>query len=65
MACAWEVDTHASYGSGLLNFIVFCDKKNIPEADRAPVSHVLLLSFVSTLAVAYSGSAISNYFYGI
>ena len=65
MARAWEVDTHASYGSGLLNFIVFCDKKNIPEADRAPASHVLLLSFVSTLAAAYSGSAISNYLYGI
>ena len=65
MAHAWEVDTHALYGSGLLNFIVFCDKKNIPEVDRAPASHVLLLSFVSTLAAAYSGSAISNYLYGI
>ena len=65
MACAWEVDTHASYGSGLLNFMVFCDKKNIPDADRAPASHILLLSFLSTLAAPYSGSAISNYLYGI
>jgi len=45
--------------------MVFCDKKNIPEEDRAPASHVLLLSFISTLAAAYSGLAISNYLYGI
>ena len=65
MAHAWEVDMHATYASGLLSFMVFCDKKGIPEKDRAPASHVLLLSFVSTLAAAYSGSAISNYLYGI
>jgi len=53
------------YVSGLLNFMVFCDKKNIPEKDRAPVSQPLLMSFVSTLVAAYSGSAISNYVYGI
>lgn len=65
MAQAWELDTHATYSSGLLHFMVFCDKKNVPERDRAPADHVLLLSFVSTLAGAYSGSAISNYLYGV
>ena len=65
MARAWEVDTHATYASGLLNFMVFCDMRGVPEAERAPASHVLLLSFVSTLAAAYSGSAISNYLYGV
>ena len=45
--------------------MVFCDKKSIPEADRAPVSQLLLMSFISTLAAAYSGSAISNYVCGI
>ena len=65
MARAWEVDMHATYASGLLNFMVFCDMKEIPEAERAPASHILLLSFVSTLAAAYSGSAISNYLYGV
>ena len=56
---------HATYASGLLNFMVFCDMKEIPEAERVPASHILLLSFVSTLAAAYSGSAISNYLYGV
>ena len=65
MARAWEVDTHATYVSGLLNFMVFCDMRGVPEAERAPASHVLLLSFVSTLAAAYSGSAVSNYLYGV
>lgn len=65
LAYAWELDTHATYASGLLNFMVFCDQKNIPEKDRAPASQVLIMSFVSTLAAAYSGSAISNYVYGV
>ena len=65
MARAWEVDTHATYTSGLLNFMVFCDMRGVPETERAPASHVLLLSFVSALAAAYSGSAISNYLYGV
>lgn len=45
--------------------MVFCNKKSIPEEDRAPASHILLLSFVSTLTGAYSGSTISNYLYGV
>ena len=65
MAHAWELDTHATYASGLLHFMVFCDQKNIPEKDRAPASQLLIMSFVSTLAAAYSGSAISNYVYGV
>ena len=65
MAHAWELDMHATYAAGLLNFMVFCDQKNIPKKDRAPASHLLIMSFMSTLAAAYSGSAISNYVYGV
>ena len=65
MVHAWEVDTHATYAAGLLNFMVFCDQKNIPKKDRAPASHLLIMSFISTLATPYSGSAISNYVYGV
>ena len=65
MAHAWELDTHATYAASLLNFMVFCDQKNIPEGDRAPASQLLIMSFVSTLAAVYSGSVISNYVYGV
>ena len=65
IAHAWELYTHTMYVSGLLNYMVFCDKKNIPEADGAPASQLLLMSFISTLAAAYSGSTISNYVCGI
>ena len=65
MAHAWELDMHATYAAGLLNFMVFCDQKNIPEKDRAPASRLLIMSFMSTLAAAYSGSAISNYVYRV
>jgi len=66
MAHTWELNnTHATYATGLLNFMVFCDQKDIPEGDRAPASQILIMSFVSTLATTYLGSAISNYVYRI
>ena len=36
MAHAWELDTHTTHASGLLSFLVFCDKRSIPEKDRVP-----------------------------
>lgn len=62
---AWDRDTREAYGSGLLVFHVFCDEKQISEADRAPASQLLLSAFVSNLAASYSGKTISNYFYGV
>lgn len=53
MSQAWEKGTRETYGSGLLTFHVFCDSKQIPEAQRAPVSHILLSGFISMLAGAY------------
>ena len=35
MAHTWEPDMPATYTSSLLNFMVFCDQKNILEEDRA------------------------------
>ena len=65
MAHAWELDTHTTYTSGPLNYMVFCDQKSVPEEDRALASQLLIMSFVSTLTATYSGSAISNYVYGV
>jgi len=62
---AWEQSTRETYGSGLLIFHIFCDNKNIPEEQRAPLSPVLAAAFVSAIAGTYSGSAIRNYFYGV
>lgn len=53
--------TQAAYGSGLLAFHVFCDKKEIAEDLRAPVDSLIMKSFVATLAGIYSATAISNY----
>jgi hypothetical protein len=65
MGKSWEESTLAAYGSGLLNFHVYCDQKSIPEDQRAPASPVLIYAFISALAGAYSGSTIDNYVYGI
>ncbi|KIJ99194.1 hypothetical protein K443DRAFT_624764 [Laccaria amethystina LaAM-08-1] len=65
MGKSWEESTLAAYGSGLLNFHVYCDQKSIPEDQRAPASPVLIHAFISALAGAYSGSTIDNYVYGI
>ena len=58
---AWEEETRAMYGSGLLMWHCFCDKKGVPKQQRAPALQDLLLAFVSHLAAMYSGKTISNY----
>ena len=61
MGKSWEESTLAAYGSGLLNFHVYCDQKGIPEEEHAPTSPILINAFISSLAGAYSGSTIDNY----
>lgn len=65
MVGGWGEGTLEVYGSGLLVFHVFCDQKQIPEEQRAPASPLLIASFISTIAGAYSGSTIANYLYGV
>ena len=62
---AWTENTRQTYGTGLLIYHVFCDKKQLPEPQRVPATPMLLSTFVSTLAGSYSGKAISNYLYGV
>ena len=62
---AWAESTHEAYSSGILAFHVHCDKRNIPEHLRAPISHPLVASFVASLAGSYSASTISNYVHGV
>lgn len=54
----WEASTRSTYGSGLALFHVWC--RDVPEAQRCPVSHVLLLAFLAACAGSYSGSALRN-----
>jgi hypothetical protein len=65
MAHAWTESTHETYGTGLLTYHIFCDKKEIPKPQCAPTSSVLLQSFVASMAGSYSRAAISNYICGI
>ncbi|KAF9521252.1 hypothetical protein CPB83DRAFT_733815, partial [Crepidotus variabilis] len=43
----------------------FCDRKHLPEEQRAPVSQIVMASFIATIAGAYSGKSISNYVQGV
>ncbi|KAF9525830.1 hypothetical protein CPB83DRAFT_908917 [Crepidotus variabilis] len=62
---AWAESTKETYGSGLLVYHVFCDRKHLPEEQRAPVSQIVMASFIATIAGAYSGKSISNYVQGV
>jgi hypothetical protein len=62
---AYAESTASTYGTSLLIFHVFCNKKDILEAQRAPASLLLLSSFIATQADAYSGKMITNYLYSI
>ena len=65
MAGSWADSTREAYGSSLLVYYVFCDTRSIPEDQHAPASSVLIAAFIASLAGSHSGSAISNYLYGI
>ncbi|KAH9056235.1 hypothetical protein EDB87DRAFT_1566789 [Lactarius vividus] len=65
MLHAWEEDTRAAYGSGLLMWHQFCNEKHVPEPERAPATQDLLSAFVAHMAMAYSGKTISGYLSGI
>ena len=62
---SWQPSTHDSYGTGLLVFHVFCDQRLVPESRRCPADPLLLLTFISSCAGAYSGKTLANYFYAI
>ncbi|OBZ77374.1 hypothetical protein A0H81_02564 [Grifola frondosa] len=65
LAGAWTESTLETYGSGLLVFHVFCDQKQVPEAERAPASPDLIAVFLATMVGAYSGKSLHNYLHGI
>ena len=65
LAGAYSDSTKATYGTGLLVFHVYCDKKGIGEQQRVPCGQTLLAGFVSTLIGDYSAQAIENYTYGL
>ena len=65
LAGAYSDSTKATYGTGLLVFQVYCDKKGISEQQRVPCGQTLLAGFISTLIGDYSAQAIENYTYGL
>ncbi|KAG1734170.1 hypothetical protein EDB19DRAFT_1622204, partial [Suillus lakei] len=58
---AYTKATWETYGSGLLTFHIYCDRKMIPEHQRALVSNILISSFITSMAGHYSTKTIVNY----
>ena len=55
---SWQSATWETYGAGILVFHVFCDLKSIPEDQQCPADLLLMLTFVSSCAGAYSGKTL-------
>ena len=62
---SWQPTTRETYGAGLLLFHVFCDSRLITEIHRCPADPLLMLTFISSCAGAYSGKTLANYFYAV
>lgn len=58
-------DTCSNYGSGLLCFTQFCDRLNIPEAERMPASQPLIASFAASHAGTISDKTLNNWLAGL
>ena len=65
IAHAWAESTKETYGSGLLVYHTFCNRKEVPEDQWAPASPALISTFISTLAGSYVASTITNYVSGV
>ncbi|KIL60835.1 hypothetical protein M378DRAFT_13874 [Amanita muscaria Koide BX008] len=65
MLASWDESTRITYGSGLLVFHVFCDRRNTAEEERAPASADLVKIFISSIAGSYSGKTIASYTFGV
>ncbi|KAI0072239.1 hypothetical protein K474DRAFT_1605519, partial [Panus rudis PR-1116 ss-1] len=61
----WAPSTRATYGSGLLLFHEFCDRRQVPEHLRAPAHHSLLEAFVAAMAGAYAATTLGNALAGV
>ena len=62
---AYSNSTKAMYGTGILVFHVFCDRKGINKTQRAPCEQTPLSNFISTLIGNYLAQAIKNYTYSL
>jgi hypothetical protein len=65
MLASWDESTRITYGSGLLVFHVFCDRRDTSEEERAPASADLIKIFISSIVGSYSGKTVANYTFGI
>lgn len=65
LAQGYANSTTETYGAGLLVYHVFCDRNNVPDAQRAPCSQDLLLAWISTMAGTYAGTSVGNYVSGL
>ena len=45
-----QESTRITYGTGLSNYHIFCDKLNIPASDRAPASTELISAFIASVS---------------
>jgi hypothetical protein len=62
---AFADSTRETYGTGLLLFHIFCDKKDIQDSQWAPACPALLSAFVSVLTGSYASKTIASYLHGV
>jgi hypothetical protein len=55
----------ASYGAGLLRFHQYCDKHDVSEHRRMPVSPILISAFIADALGSCSGKCIRNWLNGL
>ncbi|KAF7295754.1 hypothetical protein HMN09_01117900 [Mycena chlorophos] len=58
-------NTHETYASGLLRFHQYCDKLDIPEANRIPASTQLLLAFITEHIAEVGGGTVKSWMSGV
>ncbi|KAG6331452.1 hypothetical protein ID866_7641 [Astraeus odoratus] len=65
IGASWTDKTKETYGAGLLFYHVYCDLNSISKQQQAPLSQLILATFLANCAGSYSGSALNNYVAGL
>ncbi len=65
LSFSWGDNTLETYGSRLLVYHVFCDKRDVLDLRRGPVDPLIISAFLATMAGNYSSKTLASYLHGV
>ncbi|CAD6937896.1 unnamed protein product [Tilletia caries] len=65
LAAAWAPSTYSTYGTGLLRWLLWCDRHQLPASAHFPALVGDVVDFVESVAGFFAGGTIRNWISGL